>query len=149
MFCLLAKARQNNATPFATFRKGGLVITIGDLVFKIIRYPRLGNKKPQPKRKKGKKIQPDKSPPKYYTEIYTDWGVGIVVKEIPEGDGIPTLYKVRWSRHPITSSHSSENLLVYTKEKIVYADGKCVAKGKDLEKILEQMNDKEVKRIAI
>ena len=125
------------------------MINIGDLVFKIIRYPRLGNKKPQPKRKIGKKIQADKSPPKYYTEIYTDWGVGIVVKEIPEGDGIPALYKVRWSRHPVTSSHSSENLLVYTKEKIVYADGKCVAKGKDLEKILEQMNDKEIKRIAI
>lgn len=125
------------------------MITIGSLVFKINRYPRLGNKKPQPKTKKGKEIQPDKSTPKYYTEIYADWGIGIVVKEIPEGDAIPALYKVRWSRHPTTSSHYSEYLLLYTKESIVYADGKCVAKGKDLEKILEQMNDKEVKRIAI
>ena len=114
------------------------MIFVGDLVFRLIRYPNAE------KRKVGKKIQP-----KNYTEIVADCGIGIVIKEIPEHDGIPALYRVRWTHHPKTSTCTSENLLLFRDDRLIYVDGKCAARGKELENIFKQINEQEVRRIRI
>ena len=117
------------------------MISVGDLVFRLIRYPNAE------KRKVGKKIKP-----KNYTEIVADCGIGIVIKEIPEYDGIPALYRVRWTHHthhPKTSTCTSENLLLFRNDRLIYVDGKCAARGKELENIFKQINEQEVRRIRI